>query len=149
MARILIVEDDTQIRELVAETLRGEGYDVATAEDGVVALGRVIADPPDLMILDVRMPRLDGFGVLEQLRDYGLKESIKVLVVSAKTSERDREVGFELGADDYMTKPFSPLEVTEAVRRLLDLSKDELKVLREQELDTTHLLSQLESIFGG
>ncbi len=148
MARILIAEDDADIRQLVTHSLADEGYEIATAKDGTSALEMLLSNPPDLLVLDLMMPGIDGFGVLEQMQESGMKESTKVLVLTAKGSESDWERGFELGADQYMTKPFDPDEVVESVKDLLALSKDELKAKREQELDKAHLLSQLESLFG-
>ena len=148
MARILIAEDDADIRQLVTHTLADEGYEIATAKDGTSALDMMLANPPDLLVLDLMMPGIDGFGVLEAMQESGLKDTTKVLVLTAKGSESDWERGFELGADQYMTKPFDPDEVVDSVKDLLSLSKEELKAKREQELDKAHLLSQLESLFG-
>lgn len=148
MARILIAEDDPDIRQLVTHTLADEGHEIATAKDGTTALEMLIANPPDLLVLDLMMPGVDGYGVLKEMDECGLRESTKVLVLTAKGSERDWERGFELGADQYMTKPFDPDEVVGMVNELLALTKEELKAQREQELDKAHLLSQLESLFG-
>jgi DNA-binding response OmpR family regulator len=84
--------------------------------------------------------------VLREMADYQVLDSTKILVLSAKSSEADRELGLELGADHYVVKPVDPLEVAAAVKELLALTKDELRVRREQERDKAHLLSQLESV---
>jgi DNA-binding response OmpR family regulator len=106
----------------------------------------MVMSPPDIVILDLMMPEMDGLAVLSEMADYQVLDSTKVLVLSAKSSEADREVGFELGADHYVVKPVDPFEVVTAVKELLAMTKDELRVRRERERDRAHLLSQLESV---
>lgn len=148
MARICIVDDDPDIRHLVTYALVDEGHEVSTCPDGAAAFEMLKEDPPDLMLLDIMMPGMDGYQVLEAMREAGLREATKVLILTAKGSERDWEQGFELGANVYMTKPFDPDELIVAVRELLAASEEELKTRREEEYDKAHLLSQLEAIFG-
>lgn len=112
----LVVDDEPNIAALLTETLEGEGFDVIVAADGMAALRRARAHAPDLVILDIGLPGLDGFEVCRALR----KESAApILVVSARGSEVDRVVGLELGADDYVVKPFSPRELAARVRAVM------------------------------
>ena len=149
MARILVVDDDPDIRRLVNTILSESDHIIQTAEDGEKALEIVQSQVPDLMILDVMMPLMDGFMVLKQMRVNGLRESTKVLMLTARTAEADWVRGFKLGADGYLTKPFDPQELLTAVDDLLVLSKDQLKNRREEELARAQMLSRLESIFHG
>ena len=148
MARILVVDDDPDIRRLVNTILSESDHRIQTAEDGEKALEIVQSQVPDLMILDVMMPLMDGFMVLKQMRVNGLREATKVLMLTARTAEADWVRGFKLGADGYLTKPFDPQELMAAVDDLLVLSKDQLKNRREEELARAQMLSRLESIFN-
>ncbi len=106
---ILIVDDDPHIRELLDFALTKAGYVTRQAEDGVAALAAVEAQAPDLVVLDINMPRLDGLEVCRRLRAQG---QTPILFLSSRDDEIDRVLGIELGADDYVVKPFSPREVT-------------------------------------
>jgi DNA-binding response OmpR family regulator len=112
--RLLVVEDDADLRALVSERLRAEGYSVETAETGPDALTRAAATPPDVVILDVMLPGLDGLEVCRRLR-ASLPRAY-VVMLTAKAGEVDRVVGLEVGADDYVTKPFSVAELVARVR---------------------------------
>ena len=147
MARILLVDDSADIRHLLSTILRDEGHDVAVASDGVQALEAIKNGPPELMILDIMMPRMDGYGVLKEMRDGGLKDDVKILVLTAKAAEADWVRGYKLGADDYLTKPFGADELVDAVNTLLKMDSDAMKRRSEQELDKAQLLSRLESMF--
>src|SRR5687768_11444550 len=103
--RILVVEDDLSILTGVSMNLRYEGYEVLQAQDGRTGLQKAIDETPDLVILDLMLPQLNGFEVLKELRSRGV--TIPVLVLSAKGMESDKIVGLNLGADDYVAKPFS------------------------------------------
>ncbi|HWC14281.1 MAG TPA: response regulator [Actinomycetota bacterium] len=148
MARILIADDDPDIRQLVIYALADEGHEVSVAKDGREAVDHVAASPPDLMVLDIMMPEMDGYDVLRYLADHDLRGDIKILVLTAKGSERDWKLGYDLGADRYTTKPFDPDELVITVTEMLSSSAEELEAKREQESDRANLLSQLESIFG-
>ena len=148
MARILVADDDADIRQLVIYAFADQGHEVSVAKDGQEAVAQVLESPPDLLILDIMMPELDGYQVLETLGEKGLLELTKVLVLTAKGSERDWKQGFDLGAHRYMTKPFDPEELVSTANELLSASQEELDARREQEQDRANLLSQLESIFG-
>ena len=117
MKRILIAEDQTDIRDLLALNLRGAGYEVAEAVDGSEALAAHSQRPADLLVLDLMMPRLDGLDVCKALRARG--STTPILMLTAKSTELDRVLGLELGADDYLTKPFSVAELLARVKALL------------------------------
>ncbi|EFM09371.1 two component transcriptional regulator, winged helix family [Paenibacillus curdlanolyticus YK9] len=116
---ILIVDDDRQIAELVDIYLRNEGYSTAIAGDGEEALRMFEAQPFDLIVLDVMMPRMDGLELCRRLRRDKSAETVPILMVSAKAEDMDKIMGLMTGADDYMTKPFNPLELTARVKSLL------------------------------
>jgi two-component system alkaline phosphatase synthesis response regulator PhoP len=115
--RILVVEDDLSILTGVSMNLRYEGYEVLQAQDGRLGLQKAIDETPDLVILDVMLPLLNGYEVLKELRSRGV--TIPVLVLSAKGMESDRITGLNLGADDYVVKPFSLQELLARVRAVL------------------------------
>jgi len=117
MLKILIVEDETTLRETLAYNLAKEGYEVTTSADGAEALELARASQFDLIVLDIMLPRKDGFAVCRELRRAGLKTPI--LMLTAKTAEAEKVLGLELGADDYVTKPFSPLELRARIKALL------------------------------
>ena len=114
--KILIADDDDRIREIVRLYLEAEGFDVYQAEDGNQALEMVRKDNPDLIILDLMMPGLDGWTVCKILRK---ETKIPIIMLTAKGEENDRVLGFDLGADDYVVKPFSPRELGARVKAVL------------------------------
>ena len=113
---LLLVDDDAMLRETLALNLRGAGYAVLTAADGVAALEQAQAQKPDLVILDLMLPELDGLTVCRSLRQ---SSDVPVLMLTARTGELDKIVGLESGADDYLTKPFSVGELLARIRALL------------------------------
>ena len=117
MPSILVAEDQADIRELLALNLRAAGYEVATVADGVAALASQDERASDLLILDLMMPGLDGLEVCKALRARG--RAAPILMLTAKSTELDRVLGLELGADDYLTKPFSLAELLARVKALL------------------------------
>lgn len=117
MSRILIVEDNEDLAFGLRRTLEFEGYDVAVAEDGTQGLAKAREFDPELVVLDLMLPGVDGFEVLRTLRRDGSR--VPVLVLTARGEESDIVVGFDSGADDYVTKPFSTLELLARVRALL------------------------------
>jgi two-component system, OmpR family, alkaline phosphatase synthesis response regulator PhoP len=117
--KILIVEDDSDLVKLLKYNLEKEGFRVNYATDGSVALAEARRDPPDLVILDLMLPGLDGLEVCRQLRRNDRFLRTPVLMLSARSEEADRVVGLELGADDYVTKPFSTREIVARIRALL------------------------------
>lgn len=116
MAKILVVDDDTHIRELVALFLTREGFEVAQADDGVEALRAMERQPAELVVLDVMMPRMDGWQLCEELR---ARYDIPLLMLTAKGETSQKVKGFRLGTDDYMVKPFEPDELAARVKALL------------------------------
>jgi DNA-binding response OmpR family regulator len=115
-ARILIVDDDREIVEVVAARLNGEGYDVTRAYDGDEGLRLALETHPDLVLLDLMLPKRSGLDVVRALRPHS---NVPVVIVSARDSETDRTVGLELGADDYVTKPFSQRELVARIGAVL------------------------------
>ena len=113
---ILVVDDDTHIRQLLTFALSKAGLDTAEAPDGEAALAAIEAQAPDLVVLDINMPRMDGIEVCRRLRAKG---DLPILFLSSRDDEIDRVLGIELGADDYVTKPFSPREVVARVQAIL------------------------------
>ncbi len=122
---ILIVEDDREIRDLLAHYLRKEGFCPAVAPDGETGLSRARAGRPDLVLLDILLPGMDGLEVLRRLRAGAETARIPVIVLTAKGDETDRVVGLELGADDYIPKPFSPREVVARIKAVFRRSAPE------------------------
>ncbi len=119
-ARILLVDDEQSVQTLLSYPLRKEGYEVVQAGDGREALERFDEQPCDLVVLDVMMPRLDGLEVCRRLR---ARSSVPIIMLSAKSEEIDKVVGLELGADDYITKPFSLAEFRSRVKAALRRSE--------------------------
>jgi DNA-binding response OmpR family regulator len=115
--RVLVIEDEEPLRMALADALEAEGFDVAQAADGEAGLARALADGPDLVLLDLMLPRLDGFGVLRAIREDRLASP--VIILSARGEEWDRVQGFEYGADDYVVKPFSMRELLMRIRAVL------------------------------
>ncbi|MBP6786809.1 MAG: response regulator transcription factor [Candidatus Promineofilum sp.] len=113
---ILIADDEASIRDLARLYLEKEGFRVRTAEDGAAALDEVRRDPPALLILDLMMPRLDGWEVCRRVR---AESNLPILMLTARDQDIDKIVGLEMGADDYLTKPFNPRELIARVRAIL------------------------------
>jgi DNA-binding response OmpR family regulator len=116
---VLVADDDPDIVALVRFRLERDGYEVLSAPDGETALDRALARPPDLALLDVTMPRLDGYEVTRRLRAHGPTTTIPIILLTARVQEHDVARGFEAGADDYVTKPFSPQALGERVQAAL------------------------------
>jgi DNA-binding response OmpR family regulator len=116
MRQVLVVDDEPHIRAVLRGYLEAAGFAVAEAGDGEAAVAAVRRDPPDLVLLDVMLPGLDGIEVLRQLRTFS---DVYVILVTARTEEVDKLVGLAVGADDYITKPFSPREVAARVKAVL------------------------------
>ena len=114
--RVLVVDDEPVVRDVLTRYLRHEGFEVDAAGDGHAALTAIEAQPPNVIVLDLMLPKLSG---LELLRLVRLESSVPVIILSARVSERERITGLELGADDYVVKPYSPGEVVARVRAVL------------------------------
>lgn len=117
--RVLIVEDEPDIRDLLAFHLEREGYQVSKSRTGIDALRQISASPPDLVLLDIMLPELDGLEVCRRLRRESATAALPIVMLTAKGDEVDRVLGLELGADDYIVKPFSPKELVARVRAVL------------------------------
>lgn len=115
-SRVLVVDDDATVAEVVARYLERAGFDVETVADGLSALDRATASPPDLMVLDLMLPGMDGLEVFRNLRSVA---PIPVIMLTARGDEVDRVIGLDLGADDYVSKPFSPRELIARVKSVL------------------------------
>lgn len=128
-ARLLVVDDNAQNVELVSALMQVEGYEVVAATDGLEALAQVAAQPPDLILLDVMMPKLDGYAVCRRLKQETSTRLVPIVLLTALGAEDARIQGIEAGADDFMTKPFSRTELKARVRSLLKLKTftDELE----------------------
>lgn len=113
MAKILVVDDEASIVTMLAYNLKKEGYDVVTAEDGEVALEKFESEKPDLLLLDIMMPKIDGYEVCRKIRE---KSNVPIIMLTARADEVDKVVGLEMGADDYVTKPFGNRELIARVK---------------------------------
>lgn len=119
MSTILVVDDEEPIQELLRFNLEKEGYRVCVAKDGPEALGLVEKDQPDLIVLDIMLPGMDGLEVCRRLRGMNKFREIPIIMLTAKGEEIDKVLGLELGADDYLTKPFSPRELIARIKARL------------------------------
>jgi DNA-binding response OmpR family regulator len=140
MRRVLVVEDDPDIVELILHYLRAEGFEAEALGDGREALERLREVPPDVLILDLQLPGLDGLALCAEIRRDRRTRALPVIMLTARGDEADRVVGLEVGADDYVVKPFSPKELVARVRALvrrLDRHEDEEEplVLGRLEID--------------
>ncbi|NLD39554.1 MAG: response regulator [Desulfatiglans sp.] len=125
--RVLIIEDDAKIRMLLKEYLEGNGFEVITLSDGNNALDSINSESPDIVILDIMLPGKNGLEVLKEIRQ---KNSIPIIMLTAKGEDADRIVGLELGADDYLPKPFNPRELLARMRAVMR------RIFQEKEADT-------------
>jgi DNA-binding response OmpR family regulator len=117
--RILLVDDEANIRHTVAYSLRRDGYDVVEAADGEAALSAARNQPPDLVLLDVMLPYVDGFEIVGLIRAQAGWEAVPVLMLTAKNTERDTVRALDAGANDFIIKPFQPQELLARLRRFL------------------------------
>src|SRR5687768_15287580 len=126
MKKILVIDDNKEIRENIAELLTLGNYDVITAPNGKIGVELTLKHLPDLMVCDIMMPELDGYGVLHLLKKNHPAEDIAFIFLTAKSERIDFRKGMELGADDYVTKPFDDLELLKAIE--VRLKKADLRV---------------------
>jgi len=131
VTQVLVVDDEPMVREVLARYLEAEGFGVVTAGDGEEALDRFEESRPDLVLLDLMLPRIDGFEVLDRMRTLA---QVPVIMLTARGEETDRVVGLDLGADDYVTKPFSPREVVARVRAVLRRTGGDAPAVRDEPL---------------
>ena len=125
MSKVLIVEDEANIRQLVKYNLEKESFQVLEAEDGLLGLRLAKAEKPDLVLLDLMLPQMDGLEVCRSLKGNPATAALPIIMLTAKSEEIDKVIGLELGADDYMTKPFSPRELVARVKAVLRRSQKE------------------------
>ena len=142
---ILIVEDEKDILNLIEWHLKAEEYAVLTAQDGIKGLNTAIKQLPDLIVLDLMLPGMDGLQVCKALKKNPKTENIPVVMLTAKGEEVDRIVGLELGADDYMVKPFSPRELTLRVKAILKRFDQKQEAPEETKLKYRDLLIDMDS----
>ncbi len=119
--KVLVVDDEVYILHILDFSLGAEGFDVITAADGEQALARARSERPDLIVMDIMMPRLDGYETCRRLKGDPSTKEIPVLLLTARGREEDRKRGMEAGADDYMTKPFSPNKLIGRVSEMLGI----------------------------
>ncbi|MGB9723747.1 MAG: response regulator transcription factor [Chloroflexia bacterium] len=144
MSRILVVEDEHPILKLIEVNLRLENHEVIAATDGLQALQKVQESRPDLIILDIMLgPGLDGWEVLRRLRQDEAFQDTPVVVLTALVQDADIIRGWQLGADEYITKPFSPLALVKTVQMVLDRTPEERRARREREIVRAQLLRSL------
>src|SRR5215470_7180822 len=147
MSRILVVDDEPRIVQLARDYLAHAGFDVVTAADGPSALAQARTKSPDLIVLDLGLPRMDGLDVARAIRR---DSAVPIIMLTARGDEADKLVGLELGADDYLTKPFSPRELVARVRAVLrrvggDLAHADVVRVGDVELD----VPRMRAIVGG
>lgn len=117
--KILVIEDDPATQRLVEYSLKQEGYQIITASNGLDGIRKALGESPDLVILDVMLPGMDGFEICYRLRSEPATKKLPILMFSAKAQEIDKETGIKVGADDYLTKPSAPADIVSHVEKLL------------------------------
>lgn len=148
MAEVLITDDSPVLRALMVRALTIIGHKVTIAEDGQEAIDILDKFAPDLMVLDVEMPRLDGYGVLREMRRRGLFRHTRILMLTSLSKEKDWFKAYKHGAHQYLTKPFKPEELAETVVWLLELTGEQASDHREKELERAELLARVEAVFA-
>jgi DNA-binding response OmpR family regulator len=143
MTKVLVIDDEAPIRLLCRVNLEAEGMDVVEAADGPTGLEKGAGEQPDVVLLDVMMPGIDGWRVAEQLLEDDRTSRIPIIFLTARAEFRDRARGLDIGGVDYVTKPFNPLELAPLVRRLLDrLDRGERDELRAEKLSELRALME-------
>lgn len=146
MTRILVIEDEISVRDNIQDILELEGFDLITAENGLLGVQMAQAERPDLIICDVMMPELDGYGVLEQLRQFPHTAIIPFIFLTAKANRTDFRQGMELGADDYLTKPFTPAELRKAITIRLEKQAAGMEQHRQERERSQEFQRQVQEI---
>lgn len=145
---VLVVDDDASVRAMLGYVLEDAGYDVREANDGAAAIASLTSDPPDCVVLDLMMPNVDGVEVLRARRADGFAPHTRVLVLTAKTDTRDAVWCWELGADEYLTKPVDPEQFVREVRQLLARAPWELEHRRTVGLAEARRRDELDAAFS-
>ncbi len=146
---VLIVDDDPSIRTMLGFIFDDEGFTVREAVDGQDALDAIVDDPPDAMVLDLMMPRLDGHGVLRERREKKLAPDTRIVVLTAKSDPADAVWCWELGADEFVNKPVDPEKLLREVQMLLKRTPDEIRARRREGLAEARRLDTMEAAFEG
>ncbi|WP_436795881.1 response regulator transcription factor [Actinospongicola halichondriae] len=146
---ILIVDDDPSIRSMLGFLFDDEGFVVREAADGQDALDAIAADPPDAMVLDLMMPRVDGYGVLRERRERQLARDTRIVVLTAKSDPADAVWCWELGADEFVNKPVDPEKLLREVQMLLKRTPGEVRARRREGLAEAKRLDAMEAAFEG
>ncbi|EED2259987.1 response regulator, partial [Listeria monocytogenes] len=143
MVKILVVDDEASIVTLLQFNIEKAGFDVVTAEDGRTGYELALSEKPDLIVLDLMLPEMDGIEVTKKLRQD--KVNVPILMLTAKDEELDKIIGLELGADDYMTKPFSPREVVARIKAILRRTEGKAEIIEEitEDSEATILIGDL------
>lgn len=148
--KILIVEDEVDIAEMISYNLEKEGYSISMYHNGKEAVDNIEEEKPDLAVLDIMLPDMDGFDICRQLRSNEDTKHIPIIFLSAKSQEMDKVVGLELGADDYMTKPFSPRELLARIKAVLRRTKK--SIVETKDINQTDIIVDAErhkvKVFG-
>ena len=131
--KILVIEDDPNALRFIEYTLEQEGYQVSSAKDGLEGIKKVQDKHPDLIILDIMLPGLDGYDVCQRLRQKPETSLLPILMLSAKARQDDRDIGLKMGADEYLTKPADPSTIVEKVKTLLASTR--LTHLQESQIE--------------
>jgi DNA-binding response OmpR family regulator len=134
MTRVLVIDDEPPSRLLCRANLEAEAIEVIEADDGAIGLARARSEQPDVILLDVMLPGLDGWGVAEELLADERTKDIPIVFLTARAELRDRARGLELGGVDYVTKPFNPLELASRVRKLLEVEPAGREELRREKI---------------
>ncbi|EPY5417463.1 response regulator transcription factor [Listeria monocytogenes] len=143
MVKILVVDDEASIVTLLQFNIEKAGFEVVTAEDGRTGYELALSEKPDLIVLDLMLPEMDGIEVTKKLRQD--KVNVPILMLTAKDEELDKIIGLELGADDYMTKPFSPREVVARIKAILRRTEGKAEIIEEltEDVEATILIGDL------
>jgi len=147
MHKILIIEDEANIRELISYNLINNNYKVLEAEDGLQGLEMSIREKPDLILLDLMLPGMNGMDLCKELRDRGSK--IPIIILTAKNEDIDKVMGLEFGADDYMTKPFSVHELIARIKAVLRRAEQKIEVMHISKGDLTINIERHEVMMNG
>jgi DNA-binding response OmpR family regulator len=145
---VLIVDDDPHILDMLGLVLEESGHRVRTAADGQQALAAIEESAPDCMVLDLMMPIVDGHGVLRSMRERETAAETRVLVLTCKVHAGEFIEAWQLGADEYVTKPVDPFQLVEKLNTLMSIPVEKLQEEREAKLEKAVLLARLESSFG-
>jgi DNA-binding response OmpR family regulator len=146
MAKVLVVDDEPAIRMLLQAILTQEGHDVDTAPDGVEALKNIQADLPDVVLLDLAMPNMDGWHFLEELRNVGLRSRVRVIIVSAMTDIESMQRSDAEGIAERIAKPFDAGAIVRAVEAAVQEAPEEILARREHPEDLARLIDKLQSL---